>query len=346
MTKTRDLFWDTVKFILIFLVLYGHFIQPFRENSPFNMTMFNFRYTFHMSLFVFISGKFSHISDPKKYRKGILKIIETYVVFQCALCLTSYLMGEKPYWGMLTTPRFALWYLVALLYYRIFVYVLEYKRIAPATSRHSTLIILIVSILLSVVAPMLPIGGHFAIKRAMTWAPFFVLGYFSDGIDIKSIIKRIPIWLSVLYFIVIFVALYIGLQYHDINLGTLVHWSFVYGGDGVSVYLIRVLIRFLFIPFTILSSAMVMRLIPTINRIDKLGKNITMFIFIYHMFAVYLLVYLVSHGVLVQNEILLFIYSVIATVILVLLSKIKFFNILLNPITYFVQKKENTEQNK
>ena len=133
MTKTRDLYWDTVKFILIFLVLYGHFIQPFRENSPFNMTMFNFRYTFHMSLFVFISGRFSHISDPKKYRKGILKIIETYVVFQCALCLTSYLMGEKLYWGMLTTPRFALWYLVALLYYRVFVYLFDYKRITPPT---------------------------------------------------------------------------------------------------------------------------------------------------------------------------------------------------------------------
>ena len=252
---------------------------------------------------------------------------------------------------MLTTPRFALWYLVALIYYRIFVYInicliYEYKRKVPATSRHSTLIVLIVSILISLVAPMLPIGGHFAIKRAMTFAPFFVLGYFSDGIEIKTIIKRIPIWLSVLYLIALFVTLFIGLQYYDINLGTIVHWSFVYGGEGMSVYLIRVLIRILFIPFSILTAAMVMRLIRTINRIDMLGKNISMFIFIYHMFAVYLLVYLVSNGFLVQNEILLFIYSVIGTVILVLLSKIKLFNILLNPITYFVQKKENTEQNK
>ena len=345
MVKTRDLYWDTVKFVLIFLVLYGHFIQPFRENSQFNMTMFNFIYAFHMPLFVFISGKFSRFSDPKKYRKGILKLIETYVVFQCALCLTAYFMGEKPYLGMLTTPRFALWYLVALIYYRIFVYIYEYKRNAPAT-RHSALIVLIVSIFISLVAPMLPIGGHFAIKRAMTFAPFFVLGYFSDGIEIKTIIKRIPIWLSVLYLIALFVTLFIGLQYYDINLGTIVHWSFVYGGEGVSVYLIRVLIRILFIPFSILTAAMVMRLIRTINRIDKLGKNISMFIFIYHMFAVYLLVYLVSRGILVQNEILLFVYSVIATVLLVLLSKIKLFNVLLNPITYFIEKKEKTKQNK
>lgn len=297
------------------------------------MTMFNFIYAFHMPLFVFISGKFSRFSNPQKYKKGILRLVETYVVFQCALCLTAYFMGEKLYWGMLTTPRFALWYLVALIYYRLFVYIANTRQFVKSFG-----LLLIVSIVVSIAAPVFSIGGHFAIKRAMTFTPYFVLGYFSDRIDLKKIIEKIPIWVSMIFLIVLFVALYVGLQYYDINLATIVHWSFVYGGEGASIYLTRVLWRVLFIPFSLLTAAMVLKLIRTVNRIDSLG-NVSMFIFIYHMFAVYLLEFLVRHGYLIQNEVLLFLYSVIATVILVLMSKIKIFSILLNPITYF--QKEN-----
>ena len=49
----RDKFWDSLKFILIFFVVYGHIIETYTEYSSFNQAMYNFIYIFHMPFFMF-----------------------------------------------------------------------------------------------------------------------------------------------------------------------------------------------------------------------------------------------------------------------------------------------------
>ena len=82
----RDRFWDSLKFILIFFVVYGHMIETYTPDGSFNRAMYNFIYTFHMPFFMFISGRFSQIKDRKKYLNGIILILETYIVFQIIRC--------------------------------------------------------------------------------------------------------------------------------------------------------------------------------------------------------------------------------------------------------------------
>ena len=65
----RDLYWDSLKFVLIFFVVYGHIIAHYSELSRINMATYNYIYLFHMPLFVFVSGRFSHIRDKQKYKK-------------------------------------------------------------------------------------------------------------------------------------------------------------------------------------------------------------------------------------------------------------------------------------
>lgn len=55
----RDLYWDSLKAILIILVVYGHMISPYAPDGSFNRAMCSFIYTFHMPLFIFISGRSS-----------------------------------------------------------------------------------------------------------------------------------------------------------------------------------------------------------------------------------------------------------------------------------------------
>lgn len=89
----RDVFWDSLKFVLIFFVVYGHMIETYAPNDSFNRAMYNFIYTFHMPFFMYISGLFSQINDRAKYRHGILMILETYSVFQLIRCIKPILNG-------------------------------------------------------------------------------------------------------------------------------------------------------------------------------------------------------------------------------------------------------------
>lgn len=53
--QQRIYLFDTAKFILIFLVIYGHMLQPNRALS-YNCEMYSLIYMFHMPLFIMISG--------------------------------------------------------------------------------------------------------------------------------------------------------------------------------------------------------------------------------------------------------------------------------------------------
>lgn len=78
----RDNYWDTLKFVLIFLVVFGHVLEVNYPPGSVNRGIYNFIYSFHMPLFVFISGRFSHIKNRANYKKGIIRLLETYVAFQ------------------------------------------------------------------------------------------------------------------------------------------------------------------------------------------------------------------------------------------------------------------------
>lgn len=63
MGKTRDTYWDSLKFVLIFLVVLGHMIEPYITSSKVILAVYNFIYLFHMPLFVFVSGRFSVMKE-------------------------------------------------------------------------------------------------------------------------------------------------------------------------------------------------------------------------------------------------------------------------------------------
>lgn len=56
--KTRIALWDNLKFVLILLVVIGHFSKFFQNDSSIYRSVFLFIYAFHMPLFLFISGLF------------------------------------------------------------------------------------------------------------------------------------------------------------------------------------------------------------------------------------------------------------------------------------------------
>ena len=79
----RDYYFDNGKFLLIFFVVFGHFIRSLIDESIFIRALYNTIYTFHMPAFILISGYFASPElNKKKLVKLIKRLLIPYFIFQ------------------------------------------------------------------------------------------------------------------------------------------------------------------------------------------------------------------------------------------------------------------------
>ena len=97
MVKWREANYCNLKLLLIFLVVYGHWIEPYIHQDEALLSQYRFIYFFHMPVFVFLSGLF--LSDAAGCIRQVKRLAPIYIVCQG----TAVLMGaatrvDKPYW--------------------------------------------------------------------------------------------------------------------------------------------------------------------------------------------------------------------------------------------------------
>ena len=65
--RNNNYFIDNLKVILIFLVVFGHLIERYIDTNSTLLGVYMFIYTFHMPLFIFVSGFLSkkHLQEQK-----------------------------------------------------------------------------------------------------------------------------------------------------------------------------------------------------------------------------------------------------------------------------------------
>ncbi|WP_368917457.1 acyltransferase family protein, partial [Staphylococcus haemolyticus] len=73
MDTKRDYFFDNARAILIFLVVFGHMIQPYTSESKYLSALYLLIYSFHMPSFLFISGYFAKHLDKPHYLENVAK---------------------------------------------------------------------------------------------------------------------------------------------------------------------------------------------------------------------------------------------------------------------------------
>lgn len=86
-------------------------------------------------------------------------------------------------------------------------------------------------------------------------------------------------------------------------------------------------------------SISVMRIAPNIKRFAEWGE-VTLFVYIYHLFFEAALKIVVNKGYLPSGVIPIFGYSVLLTLFLIWASKYKLFNIVMNPITHYLKRRK------
>lgn len=70
--STRNAYFDNAKFVLIFLVVFGHMISPYRTDSEGMLSIYHFIFIFHMPVFILLAGYFSKNFHKKGYYKKSL----------------------------------------------------------------------------------------------------------------------------------------------------------------------------------------------------------------------------------------------------------------------------------
>lgn len=115
--KERDYLFDNYKALLVFLVVVGHFIEPCYKNNDFLFFLKWLIVSFHMPAFIFISGYFSKKEIP--ISKMIQKLLVPYLVYEVIYYLLYVYIIDKPTGLYLFYPKFSLWYILSLFFWRV-----------------------------------------------------------------------------------------------------------------------------------------------------------------------------------------------------------------------------------
>lgn len=166
----RNAFFDNAKLLLIFLVVFGHMIQPFVEDSPKLNTLYMWVYTFHMPAFIFLSGFFAKGSGNKEYIiKLVKKLLVPYLIFQLIYTCYYFFIGKEDFAVDLFYPHWSLWFLFSLFCWHILLF--WFKKMPPILS-------LAIAVQIGILVGYFGQIGHaFSLSRTFVFFPFFLLGY-------------------------------------------------------------------------------------------------------------------------------------------------------------------------
>ena len=167
---------DNIRFVLIFLVALGHFFEVSVSGTLKNAT--ELIYSFHMPVFVFVSGYFAKFNPKRIVRTYLYCGILMQVLYYFFL---KYYIGNGAMEIQYSIPYYTLWYLFAMAFYTMIVPLIE------TDSLGRKIAILVISFAISLIAGTDPgVGYPFASGRFFAFLPFFVLGFYCKNMGITQ----------------------------------------------------------------------------------------------------------------------------------------------------------------
>ncbi|MDY0404505.1 acyltransferase family protein [Virgibacillus sp. 179-BFC.A HS] len=270
----RNAYFDNARLLLIFLVVFGHMIQPFTDQSNGINSIYTWIYTFHMPAFIFLAGFFAKGAGNKDYViKLAKKLLVPYIIFQLIYSGYYFLLGRDNWLtDGLFYPHWALWFLFSLFCWHILLF--WFKKLPP-------LLGLLIAVQIGLIVGYFgQIGQSFSLSRTFVFFPFFLLGYWLTTEKVMFLKKK-SIKIASL---VIMVAVAIGIYYApEIKTGWLLA-SKSYGDLGLPQY--GGIARFLVYLTSFLMAASVLAWVPRKrNVLTSLGSR-TLYVYLLHGFFI------------------------------------------------------------
>lgn len=168
MVKLRDARYCNLKLVLIYMVIYGHLIEPGIWDSPALMAQYRWIYLVHMPLFAFLSGLF--LNNGRTCVQQIRRMLPLYILLQAA----AVLLGKGTVKPM--TPYWHLWYLLSCSVWAFLGWL--WFRFAKGRGK---LLVLLASVLAGCAAGYAAsIGRPWSASRTIVFFPYFWMGLICD----------------------------------------------------------------------------------------------------------------------------------------------------------------------
>jgi len=180
LTRQRDYWFDTIKGVLMILVVIGHMTASFYSYSNGLKYIYDCINAMHMGAFLILSGYMSKGRVARKdYISVINKNIVPYITAQVFLYLYAVIV-PKGFKGMgieffdnstfsFFIPIYQLWYLMAVI-----IFVLVTIKIKP---ERRPVLFMAVAILLTLACGAVTQIRMFKLTKVISYYPFFLLGY-------------------------------------------------------------------------------------------------------------------------------------------------------------------------
>jgi fucose 4-O-acetylase-like acetyltransferase len=181
-SSKRSLYFDNAKFILIFLVVFGHVISPLKSNDDFLFSLYLVIFLFHMPAFILISGYFSKGFNKKGYfLKTVKKILLPYLIFQVIYSIFYYLNGHESTLKFdLLQPHWTLWFLLSLFSWNLLLYVF---------ARLKWVGLVIAAAIGIGIGYFDHVGSYLSLSRTFVFFPYFLLGFLLEQKHLKLVKK-------------------------------------------------------------------------------------------------------------------------------------------------------------
>lgn len=175
MSAKRVAVFDNLKAILIFFVVLGHICTKFKPQNEVMSALAFFIYTFHMPAFIFVSGIFCKRSVNKKEfpKEKCITFIVLYLICMSLVFLSRlYFKGSNAEFNIFTCASVP-WYMLAMaLWYAI----------TWAIKNFKPKYVFVTAIIISCFAGYMRSDSDFmCILRVITFYPFFYAGYILEA---------------------------------------------------------------------------------------------------------------------------------------------------------------------
>ena len=302
---------DNIKGILITFVVIGHFLLYARSGVNAQRVLF-FIYSFHMPLFVFVSGLFSKNAIASRNYKRVADLLGTFLIIKILLGVSHLLVGQYDYVLTLFNMDDVSWYAFALAIFYL---------ITMALRDYDWKSVLIGAIILAcMVGYDKSISTLLSMSRVFVFYPFFYLGFHIDCQNMKSRItsrplKTIACVLLVLFGVTVFIKIKTLWPLFGLLQGKYPYASIA----GVDNYGFAGVLRLAWYLATCGISLCIMIIIPK-RKIDiGIGKN-TLYIYMFHNPIINIVMHTNLRLIVANNARSMILSGIVLTLVLSLLT--------------------------
>ena len=169
----RIALWDNLKFFLVTCVIIGHFADQFTDVSNIYDSIFLFIYSFHIPLFIFISGL---MFKNKDITSKVIFFMSIGFAYKIVSAVVERLLGTIKVEFFLLWDGGLSWFMFALAAYIVILKIIE---------KQNKEYILVFSIVLACFVGYDPgIGDFLYLSRIIIFFPFFLSGVLLQNVDI------------------------------------------------------------------------------------------------------------------------------------------------------------------